>query len=253
MHVSKVGKIAETPITALLESCNKFLVTGTVHVQAQGFEGQLKLRAGAVEEVTFAGLSDRQAMAKLRALMTGTYQLTQRLPDLSRELSSSVSFVGSLSDVSVIDLMRHCEANALTCVIEITSKANQGEIRYRVGEIQGVSYNGDQDDERIGDILAMEGARFAVRSVPLDVSVEGWPIARRVARGSSGIEALYQKDVSAEQALPVQKDAQNHKAALRSIPKFELVEPSAFVLGSARLCALLAWAAAGYFTYLATM
>lgn len=181
-HISQnrlLGSLTDTSVSALLDSCHSGLVTGTILIEGNASQGKLELRAGAVEEAEFDSLPMREALHRLRALKSGSYEIRQQLPDLQGHLGDAASFTGNVNEVSVIELMQHCEQNALTCNIGVTKNHKRGEIRYRAGEIGVVSLNGEVDDEHIGEILAWRGASFKVTSPPLDAGIQGWPSVSR--------------------------------------------------------------------------
>src|SRR5690606_25862145 len=113
--------LGETPIDRLLEACHRHLVTGTVHIRAFGGEGAIELRAGAVEEATWAGEAGKAALERIRRLNDGTYEVVQQLPDLGGDLGGAAQFEGEVRRLPLVAVMRHCEDNALTCTITVVS------------------------------------------------------------------------------------------------------------------------------------
>ena len=47
--------------------------------------------------------------------------------------------------MSIVQMMRHCERNALSAVITIVNEFDRGEIHYRAGELEKVTLNGAKD------------------------------------------------------------------------------------------------------------
>jgi hypothetical protein len=181
-HVSRnrlEGSLADTSIDELLEACRKHLITGTLRVTLKGKRGSFELRAGVVDEGAFDGASGDDAIERVRAGKSGEYELTQKLPDLSGILGSSAQLEGEVSDVSLIDLMRHVEDNALSCTVTVTRESDSAEIHYRIGEIDKIVFNGEEDEDRISDVLQWTEARYRVAAPPLDIGIEGWPSVRR--------------------------------------------------------------------------
>jgi hypothetical protein len=181
IHISKnrlVGSICDTPLERLLGECRRHLVTGSVRIDAAGRVGAIELRVGVVDSAEFDGLRDKQAVAAMSALPDGFYELSQRLPDLAGALGHSAHCEGEVDSVSLIQLMRHCENNALSCTITVIGGFDRGEVEYRAGEIVDVRFNGHSDDDRIVDMIRFKNARFRVSAPPLDLGIEGWPDVR---------------------------------------------------------------------------
>ncbi len=179
-HVSSnrlEGSLCDTPLESLLDSCRKHLVTGSINISTQFADGVIELRAGVVDNATFGELSDAAAIRRLKRLSDGMYELTQRLPDLSGELGDSAQCEGSLADVPLVAIMRHCEDQALSCTITMVRDFDRAEIGYRAGEIDLVTLNGQRDDDAIVDVVGWKSGAFRVSAPPLPVDIAGWPSA----------------------------------------------------------------------------
>lgn len=179
-HVSRnavQGSLGEVSIDRLLEICRDQMLTGRIDVDASGGAGRIELRAGVVDRVEHAGQSDAGALARLRQLTDGSYQVTQRLPNLSGALGAAAAFEGESSELSLIDLMRHCEENGLTCHVEIINDYDRAELHFRGGMIVAVMWNGSPDEEKIVDIVRWRSARYRVTAPPLEIT--GQPVRRR--------------------------------------------------------------------------
>jgi|GEM_PF-5423476 len=216
-HVSKnrlSGSLLDTPVPRVLDACHKHLVTGWIQIEAGRTNGRIELRGGAIDGAEFGDLRGSAALERMRRLGDGDYEVVQRLPDLDGSLGSAAAFEGSLSDVSLVDLMRHCEDNALNCTITLIHDFDRGQIVYRLGEIESVEFNGVIDEDKIVDMVELDNARFLVSAPPLDIGIEGWPSVRRSPTAPFTIEHLVEasstrvrdeasSEVSAEEvALP---------------------------------------------------
>jgi hypothetical protein len=178
MHVSKnrlAGSLADTALEKLLEAAHKNLLTGQIVVQAEGKEGSLQLRAGAVDEVRFGDLKDDPALAHMKLLKAGTYELTQRLPDLGGELGSAAALDGEVTDIPITAIMRHCEDHALSCTLIVVAGYDRGEIVYKAGDLAGGTVNAQKSDDAVEQIVGWKNARFRVQLPPLDPGIDGWP------------------------------------------------------------------------------
>ncbi len=199
-HVSQnslSGSLLDTPIPRLLDACKKHMVTGWVRVSVGRQSGSIELRGGGVDEAEFGDLKGGAALERMRRLGDGDYELVQRLPSLDGSLGSAAAFEGDLGNVSLVDLMRHCEHNALTCSLQVSRGDDEGRIEYRAGEIVEVELNGDIDEDRIVDLIDMTDAHFHVSAPPLDVGIEGWPSVRKDPTAPFRIEHLTEPPVPA--------------------------------------------------------
>jgi hypothetical protein len=170
------GSLADVPLPRLLDACLRHLVTGAIKVTApDGRRGVLVLRAGAVDEARFGETAGDKAVAELERLRDGTYELAQRLPDLSGHLGGAAALEGSTTEVALIPIMRHCEQNALSCTIVVIGGFDRGEIVYRAGELTEVTLNGRRDDDAIVTMLGWKEAKFRVNAPPLHHEIQGWP------------------------------------------------------------------------------
>jgi hypothetical protein len=173
------GSLLDAPIDRVLAACRKHLVTGVVRVHVKGKDGVLELRAGAVDRAHVGDLAGERALELLRAAQDGWYEVAQRLPDLTGALGDAAMMQGDIEGVPLIALMRHCEDNALTCTITVISGFDRACIEYRAGEIARVELNGFFDDDALPQIVHWPDARYRVAAPPLDLDIEGWPVARR--------------------------------------------------------------------------
>jgi hypothetical protein len=169
------GSLCDVPFSKLADECRRHLITGTIRVEVDGKTGVAELRAGVVDRAEFDSLEDEQAVAHMRELRDGLYQLTQRLPDLTGALGESAECQGDLTEVPLATIMRHCEDQALSCTITVVSEFDRGEIRYRAGDIVEVTMNGERDEDAIVDIVRFQQGRFRVSAAPLALDIDGWP------------------------------------------------------------------------------
>jgi len=225
------GSLQDVSVSRLLASCQKCLVTGRIDVDAGARTGWIELRAGIVEAAAFGQLDGGAALSRLRDLGDGAYELSQRLPNLDGKLGSAASFSGDLRDVSLVELMRHCEANALPCTIVIIHEFDRGEVEYRGGDIARVSLNGVEDEDRIVDMVRLENARFLVSAPPLDVGLDGWPVVRGDPTAPFRIEHLALRPLprspaTAEPASPALPGAPPVAPALPGAPPAPPAKPA---------------------------
>jgi hypothetical protein len=169
------GELSDAPLGKVLEDCHRFLITGRIRVVTPSGEGVIVLRAGAVDEASWDELADGPAVERMKTLRQGTYYLAQRLPNIDGELGDAAECHGDLGDFPLVEIMRHCENEALSCTITVTTEMDEGEIVYKVGEIAEVTLNGKADPDRISDIIHFEKGKFKIVAPPLSFDIEGWP------------------------------------------------------------------------------
>ena len=200
------GSFSDTSLKALLEACHKHLVTGAIKIESGKKSGVVVLRAGAVDQARFGDSVGDAAVDAMLALDDGSYELSQQLPDLSGELGRAAALEGAVDQVSVVQIMRHCENNALSAVITIINDFDRGEIHYRAGELEKVTLNGEDNDDAIVTMLGWAKARYRVSAPPLASEIGGWP---KVGREQTQPFVLH-KD---ETQLPPQAQAARKKEA----------------------------------------
>ena len=171
------GSLAEMPLSRLLAHCQRSAVTGRIDLTSGANRGRVVLRAGMVDSAEFGGTSGDDALEEMRQLSGGSYEISQRLPDLDGVLGPAAAFRGELSDVPLVRIMRHCEGNALTCTVVVIREFDRGEVVYRAGEIADVRLNGRTDEDALVEMVRWTDARFLVSAPPLTVT--GRPVPRR--------------------------------------------------------------------------
>jgi hypothetical protein len=171
------GSLSDTSLSDLLDACHKHLVTGAIKIvdEKNKRNGVLVLRAGAVDQARFGDTVGDKAVQTMLELKDGMYELSQQLPDLSGDLGRAAALEGSVEQVSIVQIMRHCEHNALSAVITVMNEYDRGEIHYRAGELEKVMLNGKADDDAIVTMLAWPKARYKVVAPPLAADIGGWP------------------------------------------------------------------------------
>lgn len=178
-HVSKNrldGSLCDTPLEKLLASCRDHLITGTIRISTQFTDGVIELRAGMVDSATLGDdLESEAAIRRMKRLGEGVYELTQRLPDLDGTLGDAASCEGDLATTKLVEIMRLCENEALSCTITVVSDFDRGEIIYKAGEIAAVTLNGRRDEDAIVAIVEFRRGRFRIDAPALPDDIDGWP------------------------------------------------------------------------------
>ena len=181
MHISEnrlEGSLLDTDLKEVLDECHAHLVTATLLINSGAEKAVLEIRAGAVDSVDYKGLKKSEALAKLHELKTGEFELAQKLPDLTGKLGTAASLETETDEISIVKLMQLCEDNALSCSVTATTDDVTAVIRYKAGDIDGVDWNGERDDDRIVDLVKLEKARIRVEAPPLKFGILSWPTVR---------------------------------------------------------------------------
>ncbi len=169
------GSLADAPLDELLARCRQVALTGFIRVYAVGEVGVAELRAGVLTDADFLGFRGEAALLRMRALRNGGYDIVQRLPELDGALGSADEFRGEVADVPLVEVMRHCEENALSCTITVIHDFDRGQIHYRGGELVDIDFNGEHDEGKILAMVRFPEARFRVKATPLALMVDGQP------------------------------------------------------------------------------
>jgi hypothetical protein len=209
-HVSRhrlTGSLSEVPFEQLLAALKKQLFTGTLIVDGDTKQVVFELRGGSFDSAQVGGKggNPEAIAARLAKLRDGSYEVRQRLPDLKGALGSAASLEGEVGDVPLAEIMRHCEANALSCTLLVVGGFDRGEVTYRAGEIVDVMLNGQHDSDAIVEIVGWKGARFRVSAPPLELNVLGWPAVTREPTAPFRVEHLAPTPEPAPEHQPKRK------------------------------------------------
>lgn len=213
------GSLADSALDRLLAVCRKQMLTGRIDVETDAGPGHVELRAGMIHEAEMAGHHGSYAVAMMRALRDGSYQICQRLPGPGGALGSAASFRGEVTQVSLVELMRHCEDNALTCTITVVHEFDRAQVVYRAGEIVGVTLNGKPDEDALVELIRCRDARFLVSAPPLDLEVDGWPVVRRAPTEPFRVHHLTEAPPAAAPQVPRARTATAELSQVALVPR----------------------------------
>jgi hypothetical protein len=198
------GSLGDVPLADLLAACHKHLVTGAIKVwNDSGKNGVLLLRAGYVDQARFDNKMGDPALDDMMALREGGYEIAQQLPDLAGKMGKGSALEGNTESVGLVPIMRHCEQNALSCIITVINDFDRGEIHYKAGELSKITMNGTTDDDAIVTMLEWKSARYRVSAPPLSSDMPGWPKVGREATVPFKIGQDHLAPVNAKKPTPV--------------------------------------------------
>ncbi|HVZ33972.1 MAG TPA: hypothetical protein VG963_16210 [Polyangiaceae bacterium] len=122
----------------VMAQCARGSFTGLLRVQTRGGRGEIRFLSGIQDEIQFDGLMGDAALARLQAAEEAEFEAVQSLPPLDPGGSAPVPIEGALERIHAAQLMRYCEANSLTCALELEVKGAVLTARYRLGELLSV-------------------------------------------------------------------------------------------------------------------
>ena len=129
------------------------------------------------------------------------YVLSQRLKEgnLKRKtelLSYNQKYTpsGSLTDRSVIDILKYCEENALNGHVKIRHKDDLGILEYERGTISSIELNDLKDDQAIDQMLNWQEGKFIIE--PRVFSFEMEPVEKH-EENESAVYTFTRKDLAA--------------------------------------------------------
>jgi hypothetical protein len=102
-----------------------------------------------------------------------SYVLSQRLKDGNEkriteeaELKQRYTPSGALSENSIIDILKYCEENSLTGIVNLVSGSDTAKMEYRRGEILMISLNDIEDIDYLSEILGWSKGSFKIEPKP---------------------------------------------------------------------------------------
>lgn len=132
-----------------------------------GGAGELHLLAGSVDQVQAGALRGEDALAVLHKVQRPTFLVETRLPHPETgSLAEPVAEDGSLSDRSLVKLMRYCEDYVLTCRLDVRRGGDRASLSYRRGELVSTSVNGSDTNDRLPEVLAWDQGSFRISLPP---------------------------------------------------------------------------------------
>jgi hypothetical protein len=135
-------------VEQVVSHCKQMRFTGVLRIYAREGDGELIFLSGICDHVRFGVSTGDEALERLARATEARFVAVPLLPPFSSSTKRSppLPTEGALGDLRPGDLMRYCETNALTCVLELTSKGKTARAEYEVGELISVTSETDRDD-----------------------------------------------------------------------------------------------------------
>ena len=131
----------------VMAQCARGSFTGLLRVTTREGNGEVRFLSGIQDGVRFDALSGDAALERLQAANDPEFEVIASLPPIDSGSQSPVPIEGGLDKLHAATLMRYCEANSLTCALEIEAGGKTLTARYRLGEL--LSTTGDLYRERV--------------------------------------------------------------------------------------------------------
>jgi len=109
--------------------------TGLLRVSSREANGEFWFLAGILEDARFGASKGSEALERLHRATQLVFQAELRLPYLDGGFKKPMPASGSFAEFRPVVLMRYCEANALTCTLELRGKERTVRVTYRTGEL----------------------------------------------------------------------------------------------------------------------
>ncbi|GAB4370357.1 MAG: hypothetical protein Kow0042_12580 [Calditrichia bacterium] len=133
--------------------------------------------------------------------------MSQRLRDTLKKAAQKGSDTvvtpvkGSLSERSLIDILKFCESNSLNGKLIVTHEGKDAVIYFKKGELQKVELEGLSEDEAMDRLLKWEEGNFEIRPDPLKLEeekkepeqVESPPLQLLIINTSMVVQKMLQK------------------------------------------------------------
>src|SRR5688500_320869 len=147
-------------VEQVVSHCKQMRFTGVLRIYAREGDGELVFLSGIRDQVRFGTSTGDEALERLARATEARFVAVPLLPPLSPSTKRSppLPTEGALGDLRPADLLRYCETNALTCVLELTSKGKTARAEYEVGELISVSSETGRDDAIAEMLEATEGS-----------------------------------------------------------------------------------------------
>src|SRR5688572_12051693 len=151
-----------TDVERVMTQCSRELFTGLLEVRTPEGRGEVRFLSGIQDEIRFDSLEGEAALQRLLGARAVHVEAIAALPPIERGSREPVPLEGRLDHLHAARLMRFCEANSLTCELDI--EVNDLEprrltARYRLGELLSV----EPDSEHSARLADAKQGRYCFR------------------------------------------------------------------------------------------
>lgn len=122
------------PLEQMLSRCRESRFTGEVRVRTDEGDGLIRFLSGSVEGTVFDSLNGDAAIERIQAAGSLRFEAVRELPPIAG-YDEPLPADGRLGVFSPVDLMRYCEEQALSCVLEMRAVGKVVRATYEVGEL----------------------------------------------------------------------------------------------------------------------
>lgn len=151
-----------TDVERVMTQCSRELFTGRLEVRTLEGRAEVRFLSGIQDEIRFDSLEGDAALQRLLGARAVHVEAIAALPPLELGSQEPVPLEGTLDHLNAARLMRFCEANSLTCELDI--EVNELEprrltARYRLGELLSV----EPDSEYSARLADARRGRYCFR------------------------------------------------------------------------------------------
>lgn len=130
------------PLEQMLSRCRESRFTGEVRVRTEEGEGLIRFLSGTVEGTQFDSLDGDAAIDRILSAGALRFEARRELPPIAG-YEEPLPAEGRLGVFSPVDLMRYCEEQALSCVLEMRAVGKVVRATYEVGELLSLQPEAD--------------------------------------------------------------------------------------------------------------
>ena len=122
----------------VMAQCSRGCFTGLLRVRTREGNGEIRFLSGIQDGIRFDSIEGDAALERLLTASEPEFEAISSLPPIDAGSSEPVPPEGSLQRYHAAQLMRYCEANSLTCALELEVDGRVLTARYRLGELLSV-------------------------------------------------------------------------------------------------------------------
>lgn len=143
----------------VMATCARGCFTGLLRVRTREGSGELRFLSGIQDGVRFGSMEGDAALERLQTASDPEFEVISSLPPIDPASTEPVPTDGRLEELHAAQLMRYCEANSLTCSLELEVDGRVLTARYRLGELLSV----EPDSEHTARVAEAKQGRYSFK------------------------------------------------------------------------------------------
>lgn len=126
-------------VEQVIARCTERRFTGLLRVRALEGRGEVSFLSGIRDTIVFDASAGDEALERLMRATTQEFEAIPRLPPFNERSSQPLPQTGPLGPMlRPVNLMRYCEAQSLTCTLDLDVEGAAVRINYELGELLSV-------------------------------------------------------------------------------------------------------------------